>query len=234
MSAPFNENPNEPVPRSDQPWQPPESQPQQTPPPSDPYRTGYGQPQPYYQPGERPASQSNEYRTGYGNPPHNPEGQSQNAPPQPSQQQQQQQGYGAPLQQSIPQYAGVAIRFLALLIDSVIIAVIGGVLGSLADSTTVATAISVIIMFAYFIIFEALRGATPGKMLFKLHVVRTDGAPISWQESFIRNLLRIIDGLFVYLVAAIFVWTSPLRQRLGDRAANTVVVQQGYSRVLTG
>jgi uncharacterized RDD family membrane protein YckC len=53
-----------------------------------------------------------------------------------------------------------------------------------------------------------------------------DGSPISWSESVIRNLLRIIDGLFGYLVGAILIWTSPLKQRLGDRVANTVVIRK--------
>ena len=65
-----------------------------------------------------------------------------------------------------------------------------------------------------------------GKMALGLRVIRTDGAPISWTESIIRNLLRIIDGLFVYLVGAILIWTSPLKQRLGDRVAKTVVVRR--------
>jgi uncharacterized RDD family membrane protein YckC len=69
-------------------------------------------------------------------------------------------------------------------------------------------------------------GATLGKMLLRLRVVKTDGTPISRSESIIRNLLRIIDGLFYYLVGAILIWNSPLRQRLGDRAAKTVVVRR--------
>jgi hypothetical protein len=37
-------------------------------------------------------------------------------------------------------------------------------------------------------------------------------------------LLRIVDAFLFYLVAAIAVWSSPKRQRIGDRAAATVVV----------
>jgi hypothetical protein len=37
-------------------------------------------------------------------------------------------------------------------------------------------------------------------------------------------LLRIVDALLFYLVAAIAVWSSPKRQRIGDHAAATVVV----------
>jgi hypothetical protein len=57
-----------------------------------------------------------------------------------------------------------------------------------------------------------------------LRVVREDGSPIHLGAAALRNLLRIVDGLFLYLVAAIAVWASPTRQRLGDRAAGTYVV----------
>jgi len=73
---------------------------------------------------------------------------------------------------------------------------------------------------------EATQGATLGKRILGLRVVKIDGSPIGWSESIIRNLLRIIDGLFAYLVGAILIWTSPQRQRLGDRVAKTVVVRR--------
>ena len=61
-------------------------------------------------------------------------------------------------------------------------------------------------------------------MALGLKVVTEDGRPIEWGASIIRNLLRIIDGLFVYLVGAILIWTSPMKQRLGDLLAGTVVI----------
>jgi uncharacterized RDD family membrane protein YckC len=81
-------------------------------------------------------------------------------------------------------------------------------------------------VFGYFIVLEATQGATLGKMALGLRVVKTNGAPITWADSLIRNLLRIIDGLFGYLVGAILIWSSPLKQRLGDRVAHTVVVRR--------
>jgi uncharacterized RDD family membrane protein YckC len=76
---------------------------------------------------------------------------------------------------------------------------------------------------------EALRGATVGKMVVGLQVVKADGSAIGWPESAIRNVLRVVDGLFFYLIGAIFVWTSEKRKRLGDRVAGTVVVRGGGS-----
>src|SRR5450755_3534125 len=130
----------------------------------------------------------------------------------------QQQGYGQVYAQGQQQYAGVGVRFLAILIDSIIIGVIGGLLSFIfRNAPGLGGSIVGILAIVYYIVMEATQGATLGKMALGLRVVKMDGSPISWTESVIRNLLRIIDGLFAYLVGAIFVWTSPLKQRLGDR-----------------
>lgn len=143
-------------------------------------------------------------------------------------------------------YATVRRRAVAVILDLVIIAAIGSPIwmaGSIFTTTTVpiegggTMAIPTgfvaspwtglllgLLPLAYFGVLEALYGATPGKMLLGLRVVRADGAPIGWREAVVRNLLRYVDSLFAYLVAAIAAWSSPERQRLGDRAAETVVL----------
>jgi uncharacterized RDD family membrane protein YckC len=75
---------------------------------------------------------------------------------------------------------------------------------------------------------EATMGATVGKLATGLRVVQVDdGSSISWPASVIRNILRLVDGLpGFYLVAAILVWTSQKRQRLGDRIAKTAVIRK--------
>ena len=42
----------------------------------------------------------------------------------------------------------------------------------------------------------------------------------------IRTILRLIDGLFGYLVGFIVVLASSKRQRLGDMAAHTLVIRK--------
>ncbi len=125
------------------------------------------------------------------------------------------------------QYVGVGMRFLALLIDVIILGIVNGIIYALLRSVPVlADLVVTVIAIAYTFGLEATQGATLGKRILGLRVVKTDGSPISWSESIIRNLLRIVDGLFGYLVGAILIWTSPQRQRLGDRVANTVVVRR--------
>lgn len=125
------------------------------------------------------------------------------------------------------QTVGVGRRCVAIIIDSIIIGAIVGILTAIfgPNRAAVSGSISALIGLLYFIILEATMSATLGKMVMGIHVVQQDGTPYSWKGSIIRNLLRIIDGLFVYLVGAIFVWTSPFKQRLGDKAAHTLVIK---------
>jgi uncharacterized RDD family membrane protein YckC len=136
------------------------------------------------------------------------------------------------------QYVGVGRRFSAVLVDLVILGVIdygislafGGIqtgTGSVSVSLTGFPALIIALLpVCYYIVLEAVIGGTLGKMLLGIRIVTVDGSRIGWGASVIRNLLRIIDGLFFYLVGAILIWTSPLKQRLGDRVAHTVVVRR--------
>jgi uncharacterized RDD family membrane protein YckC len=135
--------------------------------------------------------------------------------------------YQAQAQAPVVQSVGVWPRFLAALVDSIIFGILGGILSAIlgTQQATLSGSFVGVLAIVYYIVMEATQGATLGKMALGLRVVRVDGAPISWSESIIRNLLRIVDSLFGYLLGAIFIWTSPLKQRLGDKVAKTVVVK---------
>ena len=80
-----------------------------------------------------------------------------------------------------------------------------------------------LVTMAYFVLFEWLFGATPGKLLFQQRVVQLDGSPCRFGSAVVRALLRVVDALFFGLVAYQQM-KGPLRQRLGDHAAHTLVV----------
>jgi len=146
-------------------------------------------------------------------------------------------------------YQGVAIRFVATLIDVIIIGLISAILtfplqaplisvtnltGTPNVTSTpnpfsgVASLISLIIFFGYYILQEGAYGQTVGKMAVKIRVVREDGTKIDYSDALVRNILRIIDAIpyvIPYLLGAILIWPSDKKQRLGDRAAHTVVVK---------
>jgi uncharacterized RDD family membrane protein YckC len=77
----------------------------------------------------------------------------------------------------------------------------------------------------------AWRGQTVGKKLFRLRVIDAEGLRLQFNQIVTRNLLRFIDALpACYFVGGLSCILSPHCQRLGDLAANTVVVR--YPRVI--
>jgi uncharacterized RDD family membrane protein YckC len=137
-------------------------------------------------------------------------------------------------------YAGLGIRALALVIDALASLVVaiplaasqGGLQASngsfRAELTGVPFLVAVVAWLAYMTLAEATVGASLGKLLVGVRVRRADGGRSTVAAAVIRNLVRLIDALpyFIpYLVGGVAVARSPQRQRLGDRAAGTVVVR---------
>ena len=52
-----------------------------------------------------------------------------------------------------------------------------------------------------------------------------NGERITLRQSLIRNILRFVDGIGLYLVGLIFLIVKEDNQRIGDLAANTIVVR---------
>lgn len=78
--------------------------------------------------------------------------------------------------------------------------------------------------FAYYFVLEGFFAATLGKSLMRIQVLKSDGDPCSFSESFKRNVVRYIDWLpLIYVLGGIFVLASSKRQRLGDLVAGTIV-----------
>jgi uncharacterized RDD family membrane protein YckC len=132
--------------------------------------------------------------------------------------------------------AGPVTRFLAWLIDLLTIGVVVSTLGTLLGlldviSADVAGAALTVSYFAvsigYGIFMEwAWRGQTIGKRLFQLRVVDAEGMRLQFDQIVTRNLLRSVDMLpAFYFVGGVACWWSRKCQRLGDIAANTIVIR---------
>lgn len=132
--------------------------------------------------------------------------------------------------------AGVGSRFAAAIIDLgiqvLLVAAIFALAGNLADEGGLAAALAVLgsflVFMGYDVLFETLAsGRTPGKRWTGLRVVRSDGGPVGFVTSSVRNLCRIVDILpGAYFVGMVFVLASKHNQRLGDLAAGTLVVRE--------
>lgn len=77
----------------------------------------------------------------------------------------------------------------------------------------------------YQTMMEGLYGASVGKLICQLRVLREDGRPIGFGAAIIRSLAYYVDALFFGLIAYSKMRESDLNQRFGDHWAHTVVVR---------
>ena len=132
--------------------------------------------------------------------------------------------------------ASPVARFLAVSIDvacviaityslRIVVALLGVLQPDLAQAFQI---------IAYFVVSVAYgigtewywRGQTLGKRLLRLRVLDERGLKLEFNQIIIRNLLRCIDLLpAFYAVGGIFCLLTRHAQRLGDIAANTIVVR---------
>lgn len=131
--------------------------------------------------------------------------------------------------------AGPVTRFLAWAVDlGTIIAIITilnvvlGILGVIIRDLAMAANIIAffVVSIGYGILTEwHWQGQTLGKKLLRLRVMDVQGLRLQFSQIVIRNLLRFIDSLpLLYLVGGLVCLFNKRAQRLGDFAANTIVV----------
>ena len=116
-------------------------------------------------------------------------------------------------------------RVTAALIDLVVVVAVGFLIATLSGSfTTGARVVTVAWVLYYYFALELLTGQTLGKKVMGLRVAQADGSPPEPRQVAMRTVLRLVDGLGVYLVGLIaMIATGQRRQRLGDLAAGTIV-----------
>ena len=131
--------------------------------------------------------------------------------------------------------SGPVNRFLAWIVDlaaivaiSTIVRSLLGIFGLISGDFAMAASILAyfVVSIGYSIVMEwRWRGQTLGKRLFNLRVMDEQGLHLRFSQIVIRNLLRFVDSLpAFYLVGGLSCLISRRAQRLGDVAANTIVV----------
>jgi uncharacterized RDD family membrane protein YckC len=128
-------------------------------------------------------------------------------------------------------------RSLAWAVDTAAVGTVAFFTGKLSEATGIwsadwAKALSMALYFlismAYAIVLEwRWRGQTVGKRLLGLRVIDADGLQLRFAQIAVRNLVRAADMLpLTYLVGGVTALLSQKGQRLGDIAANTVVIRE--------
>lgn len=129
--------------------------------------------------------------------------------------------------------AGLGSRFLAVIVDGIIVLFIFLiaylVLLDVVNPNyafAIAAIIIFVLNFGYHIFFELKNnGQSPGKMVAGLRVVDDKGLPITFQQSFVRNIIRLLDNLpAFYGIGGIACLIDNHNRRFGDIAAGTIVI----------
>ena len=128
-----------------------------------------------------------------------------------------------------PEKAGWWTRFLAILIDSIGLAIVSGVLTAITGGNatgTGANGLQTLLGVAYFCYFWSSygKGQTPGMRVLNIKVVKTDGSQLDLVGAFIRYI-----GLFVSILCLFIgvIWAAFDGQKQGwhDKIAGTYVVK---------
>lgn len=140
------------------------------------------------------------------------------------------------------QYAHLDRRFIALLLDFLLLSLMFFPLTRLVKGVWLMSAadhrwdygwlvtdplclafLAAIIL--YFVLLEGMLGATIGKKITGLQVVRLDERRPGLARALVRNLLRAVDSLpALNILGVVLIATSAQRARFGDRVAGTRVI----------
>jgi uncharacterized RDD family membrane protein YckC len=148
-------------------------------------------------------------------------------------------------------YGGFWIRFVAYIIDAIILVVVGSVVrlvfatslltvvpvgtggapgpeffGRLFAAIGLAGLINMALAATYEGLFVGKLGATPGKMALGLKIVRPDSSPVTVGRAFGRYFAKILSGL-ILLVGFIMAGFDSQKRALHDMICDTRVIRSG-------
>ena len=141
-----------------------------------------------------------------------------------------------------PEYKGALARLLAFVIDFIALIIITAILGAIfGGESTVATYLSLAAGFIYFVGFWSWRGQTPGKMVIRAKIVKSDGSTIGFGNAILRYLFYLVPiyapilffasragggwlPLLGAIVGLIIIVLSSRKQGLHDMVAGTCVI----------
>lgn len=148
----------------------------------------------------------------------------------------------AQAEQAVPsavatEFAGFWRRFGGLLIDSVILWLFLGILGTLLRFISVGMAfltnpfvITLLLSWLYCWLFVGLKGQTPGKMVVGVKVVDGAGGVPGLRRAALRELLGKPISTLVFFLGLLWIAWDPRRQGWHDKLATTYVIRRTPGR----
>lgn len=146
-------------------------------------------------------------------------------------------------------YRGALVRLLAFVIDFIALMIIAVILTAIFGTETAAVETEVAeasivswvilaLFLVYFVGFWTWRGQTPGKMVIRAKIVKTNGSPIGLGRAFLRyigysvyflvfslsNYIIWVVPVFILLIAFSIIAFSREKRGLHDMVAGTCVI----------
>ena len=133
--------------------------------------------------------------------------------------------------------AGIGSRGLAYFIDTLIKGLAISLFAllftwvNLIGKSFIPPIVFLILFAGYHFFFEAMYGKTPGKHLAGIRVIKSDGSRLSFLDSFVRNILRVVDALpFGYMAGMVIIFLEQYNRRLGDIVGDTLVIHDSAAK----
>ena len=125
------------------------------------------------------------------------------------------------------QYASFGKRFLAALLDGVILAIINGLISAvLGKNTGLASLVGILVAWLYYAVQESSeKQATLGKQALGIVVTDLEGKRIDFVKATIRYFSKILSTL-ILMIGYIMAAFTEKKQALHDMIAGTLVVNR--------
>jgi uncharacterized RDD family membrane protein YckC len=125
--------------------------------------------------------------------------------------------------------AGFWIRFVAIFVDGIILAVVNVIINAALNSnTTGRTGLQTLLGLVYYVYFWSSNspwpGQTVGNKLLNIRVVKTDGSDLSITTALIRYVGLFISVLCLF-IGVIWAAFDPNKQGWHDKIAGTYVIK---------
>ena len=127
-------------------------------------------------------------------------------------------------------YAGFGVRFVAFLIDGVLLWLGSTAVGYMVEAATgfkgvAVSAISgIVVSIGYLVVYQAKNTQTTGKKMMKIKVITIDGKTPGMITFLLREEVgKLISSLILFIGYLRVLW-DPKKQALHDKIAHTYVV----------
>ena len=138
-------------------------------------------------------------------------------------------------------YAGFWQRFMAYIIDLIVVASITGLFNTVTlNYLNVGIKLSligeytlsfIIVSFTYFILMTYFFSQTLGKVIMKIKVETNKGEKLSWSDVIYREVVGRILTTVLFYIPYLLVGLLPKKKGLHDYIADTVVVKEDFSKL---